>query len=86
MTEWLNCLQLVAFGNYSHNNSAIIPPIPTCATTKSFTIDSNANQFNNNSNSFVNNINNLSDSQSEENLLYSSVDAPDVYRYGMAIL
>ena len=67
MTEWLNCLQLVAFGKHGNSNS----------------FDSNGNHFGNNSNSSsIITLNNFTDNlmQNEENLLYSSVDAPDVYR------
>ncbi|CAG2118848.1 unnamed protein product, partial [Medioppia subpectinata] len=72
MIEWLNCLQMVAFGaNHSFNNINTIH-------SKSQSLDSNANQFNTNSSPL--NQNKLSDAQSEENLLYSSVDGPDVYR------
>ncbi|XP_054159632.1 uncharacterized protein LOC128957842 [Oppia nitens] len=77
MTEWLNCLQSVAFGvHQSLTNTGL--------QNKSFTIDSNANQFNNIN---ITNISNnssiaskLSDIQTEENLLYSSVDGPQSYR------
>jgi hypothetical protein len=74
MTEWLNYLQLVAFGNHNNGN--------TSAGSTNSSLDSNANQFfNNGINSLpMKIINNLSEAQSEENLLYASVDAPDIYR------
>src|SRR5437899_3341646 len=74
MSDWVKALQLVAFGggvnrnsnNSIHNGSrSVTPP----------SLDSNGNQVANNHHNQE-----LSSQHQEENLLYSSVDAPEVYR------
>ncbi|RWS29906.1 docking protein 2-like protein [Leptotrombidium deliense] len=74
MNEWLDCIQFVAFG-YKANTVAKVNE--TCTHLNS----SNNNNLNtNNDNNLHLNGKSMNKDQEEENLLYCSVDSPEVFR------